>query len=131
MDTIIGRLTRSEIINKIIQDELIVPPTQSMKTDFIIGFNKNNMPYREQPNEFSTQVAKRYFAVEMQVPCVDDLYVPVSHRIGRNQLHPAPYWSSCLCPHSSVSHVTYLTGATCTQGTKTVRATMLQKRETK
>ena len=42
------------------------------KTDLIISFNKKNMFYREQPDKFSTQVAKRFFAEEMQVSGVDD-----------------------------------------------------------
>ena len=83
MDTITGWLTSSEIINKRIQDELTDVRTHSMKTNLIISFNKKNKSYREQPDELSTEVAKRFFAEEMQVPGVDDLYIPVSHRVGR------------------------------------------------
>jgi len=62
MDIVIGRLTRSEIINMRIQDELTGLRTHSMKTNLTTGFNKTNTSYREQPDEFSTQVAKRFFA---------------------------------------------------------------------
>jgi len=82
MTTIIGRLTSSEIINKRIQDKLTDLRTHSMKTNLTISFNKKNKSYREQPDELSTEVAKRFFAEEMQVPGVDDLYIPVSHRVG-------------------------------------------------
>jgi hypothetical protein len=82
MATIMGRLTRSEITNKRIQDELTDLRSYSMKTNLIISFNKKNVSYKEQPDELSKQVAKRFFAEVMQVPGVDDLYIPVSHRVG-------------------------------------------------
>jgi len=49
-----GRLTRSEIINKRIRDELTDLGSYSMKTNLIISFNKKNVSHREQPDELSS-----------------------------------------------------------------------------
>jgi len=71
MATIVG--PSSELINKRIQDELTDLCSYSMKKNFIISFHMKNVSYREQTDEPSTQV--------MQVPGMDDLYIPVYHSV--------------------------------------------------
>ena len=61
-----------------------------------------NVSHRDQPDELSTQEAKRFFPEEMQVPGVYDLYMPMFHRVGPKSARSRALMVQLPIPHNSI-----------------------------
>ncbi len=78
-------LTRSEIVNARLCNQMTDLQSYSMKSNIIINFNKKkDLLYNVKDNESGIDVARKFFATAMKIPGTDHLTIHVAHRVGAN-----------------------------------------------
>ena len=85
-----AKLTRSEIVNKRQQKEILELKSQSMKENLILNFDKSSSNYSsEAEGEDCVALVKHFLTNVLGIQSADGYYIPVAHRMGsRNASFP-------------------------------------------